>query len=208
MARNPILISNSSAAVLTSSETKIVNNLPAVLGKVSIPINGKIMTVPQVVALIQSHLDATAHVASLRAQLKAAIQNEDTLHATVKAAVICIRGYVAAAYGEQSTQYASLGFAPRKPAQKSAKTKAQAVDKLLATRAARHTMGKQQRAKIFGDLPATSDESTAAPAAASAPVATPVASTGATAVNGTAASSAGSTSAAPSTAPANGTSGH
>jgi hypothetical protein len=198
MARNPIITSSSSAAVVANSETTLVNNLAAVLGKVSIPISGKVMTASQIVALIQSHLDATAHVASLRAQLKSAIQSEDTLHATVKAAVICIRSYVAAAYGEQSTQYASLGFEARKPAQKSAKTKAQAVDKLLATRAARHTMGKKQRGEIFGEVPDS-------PAAASAPVA----STGASAAasNGTGAST-GSNGVAPSPAPVTGTSGH
>jgi hypothetical protein len=208
MTRNPIITSSASTADVSTSETRIVNNLVAVLGKVSIPISGKIMTPAQIVALFQSHLDATAHVANLRAQLKAAIQSEDALHATVKAAVVCVRSYVAAAYGERSTQYASLGFEPRKPAQKSAKTKAQAVDKLLATRTARHTMGKQQRAQIFGVLPTTPAESAGAPAAASAARSTPVPSTGATAANGTAASSAGSSSVAPSSAPANGTSGH
>jgi hypothetical protein len=205
MARNPIITGSSSTAVVAHSETTLVNNLPAVLGKVSIPISGKVMTAAQIVALIQSHLDATAHVASLRAQLKAAIQTEDTLHATVKAAVICIRSYVAAAYGEQSSQYASLGFDPRKPAQKSAKTKAQAVDKLLATRAARHTMGKQQRAKIFGEPPATPAESAGAPAAS-----VPATGNGASAAgeNGLGSSAGGANSAAPSTGPANGTSGH
>jgi hypothetical protein len=126
------------------------------------------MTASQTVALVQSHLDATARVANLRAQLKAAIQTEDALRVTVKSAVICIRSGVAAAFGEQSTQYASLGFEPRKPAEKSAKTKAEAVEKALATRAARHTMGKRQRAKIIGQLPVEPTQSAGAPAAAAA----------------------------------------
>jgi hypothetical protein len=154
MAQHPIMNTSARIAVVANAETTIVSNLPTVLGDASIPISGKIMTAAQTVAVIQGHLDATAHVANLRAQLKAAIQAEHALRATIKAAAICVRGYVAAAHGEQSEQYASLGFEPRKPAQKSAKTKAQAVDKLLATRAARHTMGTQQRAKIFGELPA------------------------------------------------------
>jgi hypothetical protein len=177
MAQHPIMSTSARIAVVANAETTIVSNLPSVLGNVSIPVSGTIMTASQTVAVIQSHLDAIAHVANLRAQLKAAIQADHALRATIKAAAICIRGYVAAMYGEQSTEYASLGFEPRKPAQKSAKTKAEAVDKLLATRAARHTMGKQQRAKIFGELPA-------APATVSAagPARVPVTGNGASAV--------------------------
>lgn len=197
MARNPILVANTNTAAVANAETMIVKNLPGVLGKVGIPINGKVMSATQIVALVQSHLDAATHVANLRAQLKSSIQSEDELHATIKAAVNCIRSYVAAMYGERSTQYASLGFDPRKEAQKTAKSKAQAVDKSLATRAARHTMGKKQRGDIFGEVPAT-------PSASPAPVtATPVVSTSAAAP-----APAATNGVAPSAAPANGTSGH
>jgi hypothetical protein len=61
---------------------------------------------------------------------------------------------VAAAFGENSQQYASLGFAPRKPAQQTVESKAQAHLKMLATRKARQTLGKVQKAKIHGVVPA------------------------------------------------------
>jgi hypothetical protein len=177
MAQHPVLSTSASIAAVASAETTIVSNLPAVLGNAGIPISGTIMNAKQTVALVQSHLDATAHVADLRAELKAAIHAADALRATIKAAVICIRGYVAALYGEHSTQYASLGFEPRKPPHKSAKTTAEAVDKSLATRAARHTMGKRQRAKIVVELPAAPAQA-AAPATSSAAEPAPIPSSG------------------------------
>jgi hypothetical protein len=181
------LIANSNSAALAKAETTIVAQLPTVLGKVTIPINGQMLTTVQIVALVQGHLDALTELVDLRAQTAAAILAERTQRKTVKAAVICIRNYVASAFGDQSSQYASLGFAPRKVAQKSAESKAQAVNKLLATRAARHTMGKRQKAEIHGDVsaPASAGSSSAATTGASAG--------GQTAASGAAA--AGSTSA-------------
>jgi hypothetical protein len=154
MSRNPILVTGSSAANLSKAETTIIAHLPSVLGKALIPINGKTMTGTQIVALLQGHLDAIATLDHLRAQTKTAVQGERTERATVKAAVVCIRNYIALAFGEQSTQFTSLGFVPRKQAVKSAEVKAQAVKKLRATREARHTMGSVQKSKIFGTVPA------------------------------------------------------
>jgi hypothetical protein len=154
MTRNPLLVPNSSTAALTKAETTLVAELPAVLGKTSIPVGGKSMTPQQIVAIFQRHLDAMAALTKQRAQTTAAVQTERAERATAQAAVPYIRNYVAAAFGESSAQYASLGFAPRKPAQKTVESKAQAHVKMLATRKARQTMGKLQKAKIHGVAPA------------------------------------------------------
>ena len=126
MTRNPLLVPNSSTAALTKAETTLVAELPAVLGKTSIPVGGKSMTPQQIVAIFQRHLDAMAALTKQRAQTTAAVQTERADRATAQAAVPYIRNYVAAAFGESSAQYASLGFAPRKPAQKTVESKAQA----------------------------------------------------------------------------------
>jgi hypothetical protein len=162
MTRNPLLVPNSSTAALTKAETTLVAELPAVLGKTSIPVGGKSMTPQQIVAIFQRHLDAMAALTKQRAQTTAAVQTERAERATAQAAVPYIRNYVAAAFGENSQQYASLGFAPRKPAQQTVESKAQAHLKMLATRKARQTLGKVQKAKIHGVVPA--------PAPAPAPV--------------------------------------
>jgi hypothetical protein len=169
MSRNPLFVSNSSTATLTKAETTLVTELPAVLGKTSIPVGGKSMTPQQVVAIFQQHLDAMAALTKQRAQTTAAVQTERAARATAKAAVPYIRNYVAAAFGENSQQYASLGFALRKPAQKSVESKAQAHVKMLATRKARQTMGRLQKAKIHGVAPAPVPVSVGGAAAADSP---------------------------------------
>jgi hypothetical protein len=186
--RNPILATTSKTSDTVKAETTMISHLPAVLGKVSVPINGVMMTAAQIVTQIQSHLDAVTALDNFRAQAKAALALERARQATVKATVLCVRSYVTIAFGEQSTQYALLGFSARKPAQKSAASKATAVTKTLATRAARHTMGKNQKADIHGVDPES--------ASASAP--------SVTAVTGSAAGATGSTSA--SSTPQNGAS--
>jgi hypothetical protein len=160
--RNPILIPSSKTSDIVKAETTLVAHLPSVLGKVSIPINGVMMTAAQIVAQIQSHLDSVTALDTLRAQAKAALASERTRQSTVKATVLCVRSYVTVMFGEQSAQYASLGFTPRKPTQKSAASKATAVAKTLATREARHTMGKNQKAEIHGVVPVPASSGSAA----------------------------------------------
>jgi hypothetical protein len=146
------MLQNTSKANLVTAETTLVSQLGNVLPKGTMPISGKMMTSAQVTTLVRGHLDAIGEIDDLKARLRAAIQAERSQRAVVKAAVICVRNYAAGAFGEASAQYAALGFAPRKPAQKTAEAKALAVDKLRATRAARHTMGKRQRELIRGTL--------------------------------------------------------
>jgi hypothetical protein len=74
------------------------------------------------------------------------------------------------AEGRPSLATHEFGFGPAKIGQKSAETKALAVEKLLATREARHTQGKKQKKDIKGTIAA----STPAPnAPANAQPATP-----------------------------------
>jgi len=87
-----------------------------------------------------------------------------------------LRSYVVATFGEASTTFTDFGFTPRKVTTPTAETKAEAVQKRLATRDARHTMGPRQKAKITG---ATTPAVNAPPAVALP--ATPVASGVATA---------------------------
>jgi hypothetical protein len=148
--RNPILNPTAKTSDTVKAEATLVAHIEAVLGKASVPINGVMMTAAQITAQIQDHLDAITTLDSLRAQVTAALANTRARQAGVKATVLCVRSYVTIAFGEHSTEYASLGFSPRKPAQKSAESTARAVAKTLATRAARHTLGKVQKAGIHG----------------------------------------------------------
>jgi hypothetical protein len=77
--------------------------------------------------------------------------------------------YILGSYGASALQMLQdFGFTPPKPrgGRKTASSKAQAVVQAKATRVARHTMGKRQKSKIKGSVPAqpsTTPEVTAAP---------------------------------------------
>jgi hypothetical protein len=114
----------------------------------TLPIAGKAWKQADLVALVQDQIDNlnasdSAHAAWVRAAASA-----HTGEAAVSAVVPGIRGIVAGMYGSSSEAYTDFGFTPPRKGKPSSKTKAAAVDQTLATRAARHIMGKNQRLAI------------------------------------------------------------
>jgi hypothetical protein len=102
---------------------------------------------------------------------------EQDLHDSTVSTLASLRSFVMLKFGSNAiATLADFGFQPRKRTVPTVDTKAAAAEKSLATRAARHTMGPKQKAKIKGTVaviaPATTPAATA-PAAASpaAPVA-------------------------------------
>jgi hypothetical protein len=95
-------------------------------------------------------LDASeAQVKQQRAKQKAARKLANATRQNLKA-------YLLGSYGVDALQMLQdFGFSLPKPrgGKKAASTKAQAVVLAKATRAARHTMGKNQKAKIRGSVP-------------------------------------------------------
>jgi hypothetical protein len=63
-----------------------------------------------------------------------------------------LRAFLENQFGDPAT-VAEFGYASRSPQVPSAETKALAVEKRKATRAARHTMGSRQRLKVKGAEP-------------------------------------------------------
>ncbi len=66
-----------------------------------------------------------------------------------------VRNLAAATVGENTAKYLSLGFPTRKVKTPSVATKQTGIVKRAATRTARHTMGKQQKAAIHGAVATT-----------------------------------------------------
>lgn len=90
-----------------------------------------------------------------------------------------LQSHVRALFGDASTEYSDFGFVPRTAKAVTAAAKADAVEKRAATRVARHTMGKRQKAGVTGATASvttapTAPATPAAPAAPGAPLATPV----------------------------------
>jgi hypothetical protein len=161
-----------------------------VTAKTQMSINGQPMKPSDVIAIYQTALDARSATETQRNAYEQALEareSADTARLTIDAG---LKAWVATQFGPSSQTASDFGFSPRKVGEKSAQTKATAVVKLRATRDARMTMGKRQKASIKGTIPvptAPAVPATTAPAATPAAVASAVvtsAPNGAPATNG------------------------
>ena len=144
-----------------------------------IPLDGDIYTPQSLTAFVQSRIDATNKVVTAKAAWLDAAKTYKALNPKATAVVRGLRNFVIGMFGETSPKLADFGFTPSSRATQTAEEKAQAAAKRKATRAARGTKGKKQKADIHGTVtPAQPPAATAtgAPANAStssAPAATP-----------------------------------
>jgi hypothetical protein len=122
---------------------------------------GSETTTPQALTqLFQSFVDAFTGVMAAKATYTAKLQAERTLAASVRLVIQAYEAFVRATFSKSPDVLADFGLAPHKVTKPTVATKVVAVDRRLATRKARHTMGKKAKLAITGTLPE-------APAAAS-----------------------------------------
>jgi hypothetical protein len=103
------------------------------------------------VNLIQGDIDATDASDKARADWLASVQAEKDLHAKVDPVLRAFKRQVFAQFGDTQSASSTLGdfgWSPPKVAEKTSTTKAEAAAKGKATRAARHTMGKNQKKDV------------------------------------------------------------
>jgi hypothetical protein len=114
-------------------------------------IGSKQYTTEQLVAVFQSQIDATAAVAAANAEMQAAIGRERAIDLHLRDLTRLLKHSMTAAFGLSAKAFADFGWdLPKKPGPKTVKAKVEGAKKALATRKARHTMGKRQRLKIRG----------------------------------------------------------
>jgi hypothetical protein len=120
-----------------------------------------------ILGILQQRL-ATAHTAeTTRATWLTAVKADKDERAKTRPVVSGVRQTLQVMFGGSTDTLAEFGLKPRKPrAPRTPEEKAAAVAKGKATRAARHTAGPKQKAKIKGTVPQT------APATAPAAMAT------------------------------------
>ena len=121
-------------------------------------VNGVAMTGATFVERIQKMVASMTATDDAHRQLTVATVAEEENRAALRDEADAYRAYVLSVFGASSKEYAALGFQPKKRSEPDLQTRAAAADKLRATRAARHTMGKKQRAAIHGvvaPVPAT-----------------------------------------------------
>jgi hypothetical protein len=149
-------------------DTKVIEAVDKYLAKVtSLTVAGTSYTPTSLKAVLQTEIDAIKALDSMRAQVKQ--QVAATGEARVSARVLRkgLRQYILGNYGEKAlSMLDDFGMAPKAKSTPTVHAKAEAVDKALATREARHTMGKKQRQLItVAPQPAT----TATPSQGSEP---------------------------------------
>jgi hypothetical protein len=112
------------------------------------------MTTAEVKAVLQKQVTTIETTKSLNDQWHTSAAAQKDGRPMSRAATDSIRSLAKSRFGNTSDNYKKLGFKPPKPRKTSVKAKAAGVDKSLATREARHTLGSQQKKAIHGDAPA------------------------------------------------------
>ncbi len=98
-----------------------------------------------VLGVLQTYILAMAALAVARQASRQALQAVDPAEAAAKEMVDLLKPYLQGRLGKDNAKLETYGFAPLKPAEKTAATKASAAAKSNQTRKALHTMGSKQR---------------------------------------------------------------
>jgi hypothetical protein len=110
---------------------------------------GATFTTAALVQILQSLIDVIAGADTAHASWEDALKSMEDGKAKSVPIVRAYQSYVVNRFGNAPSMLADFGIEPRKsPAPLTAEQKAAAAAKRLATRQARHTMGKRQRAKV------------------------------------------------------------
>jgi len=183
-----ITITNSIAAQVKQFITGAIKHFPN--GSQQLLVGGATFTVTSLTALLQSFVDTREAVEASKAATKAKVQAEQVQAPSQLAVIRAFETVVRGTFGNSADVLADFGLAPPKvPVTRTAEQKAVSAAKSAATRAARGTMGKNQKKAVKGSITAklvvtpvtTSPVSTpvAAPAPAAPAPATPATTTAA-----------------------------
>jgi hypothetical protein len=140
-------------------------------GSQSIPVGGATFTVTALTQLMQDFVDQRAAVETAKAAVQAKVGTERSRAPSQLAVIRAFETIVRGTFGNSADVLADFGLAPPKArVPMTAEQKAVAAVKREATRAARHTMGKNQKKAVKGAIDATL---VVTPAAGSTPTAAP-----------------------------------
>jgi len=163
---------------LTLADQKLIDGLNKHASTItSMVIGGVAMATKDIIATLQMRINASNTAQTTRATWQAAVVADNAEREKTKTFASGVRQAVMVAFPGQIDALADFGLTPRKVAVITPAEKTERTTKALATRAARHTMGKVQKSKITGVSPATATPAPAPlPAGPSpAPVAAPAA---------------------------------
>lgn len=121
----------------TYLEEQVAAALAAQFPKATLPIGGRLVPSKDVQAKIRKHVATIKLLMGALAKYRQLVATERSESAELAPILAGVRSYAAAMLGEKSPEFAAFGFAPRRVAQRSVESKAQAAQKVRATRAAR-----------------------------------------------------------------------
>ncbi len=175
-------------ATRQNASRKIVSGIRKHLTE-SVTLVGVTYTPSKLAKMFQDGIDVADATDAASKAWHAAVATEKENTQALSGVQTSLRDHVSATYGASSTEFADFGFAPKAVRVVTADTKAEAVKKRAATRAARRTMGSRQRLEVTGEVPPapstpTTAATPAAPAAPEAPSSAPVPSPAASQANG------------------------
>jgi hypothetical protein len=119
----------------------------------SLVIGATSLTAADLIAILQGRIDAADAAVATRASWLSAVKADYDERAKTKEAVSGLRQAVHVAFDGSIDVLADFGLAPRNQAVVTQEKRTEANAKAKATRAARHTMGKRQKAEIKGTVP-------------------------------------------------------
>ena len=147
-------------ALITGIGTLLPSVDPFVIGNATI-------SRADLLAKLQSLLNAANATRATQAAYHNAVQSERSLTVQVAPLRAQLKLFLQSRFGKTSTQLQSFGFAPNKVPDTTVSSKSTRVAKNLATRKARGTLGKKQKSKIHGTVPAASPPTPPVPATTS-----------------------------------------
>jgi hypothetical protein len=148
--------SNKSYLVQSNNDQQMSAGTKKYLANVSsLSVAGVNMTPAQIAQLFDDRVASTESVQAASAARSAAIKANRDKRAQTASKVKTYTSIVQGMFAESPDTLAVFGLAPHKVPEKSAATKTVAALKSKATRKARHTMGKNQKANVKGTVPAS-----------------------------------------------------
>jgi len=127
----------------------------------TLPMQGKTLDATALGQLVSNALAPYETVDTDRQNLRVSVAARNSGEAGTKQLIKAIQTAMANAYGEDSSEYQSFGFTPRKKAALTTEQQSLKVERALATRQARGTKGSVQKLAIRGTVnPPTGNTST------------------------------------------------
>jgi sulfite reductase beta subunit-like hemoprotein len=142
-------------------------------------VGGVSVTTKDIATTLQARIVTAKAATSARATWQAAVQADRDERAKTKTLVSVVKQTLLASFAGQVETLANFGLTPRKPRVVSPESRVAAAAKAKATRAARHTLGKKQKAGIKGTVAPTAPAiptpaTTPGPTPPAAPATTPI----------------------------------